>query len=48
MPYLLIIYIFIFINIVEASLAAQMVKNNPEMQEIWVRSLFRKIPWRYV
>ena len=39
---------FIFINIAEASLVAQMVKNSPEMQETWVRSLFRKIPWGLV
>ena len=29
-----------------ASLVAQMVKNLPEMQEIWVRFLVGKIPWR--
>ena len=30
-----------------ASLVAQMVKNSPAMQETWVRSLGRKIPWRW-
>ena len=29
-----------------ASLVAQMVKNLPEMQEIWVQFLVGKIPWR--
>ena len=28
------------------SLEAQMVKNLPPMQETWVPSLVRKIPWR--
>ena len=27
-------------------LVAQLVKNPPEMQETWVRSLVGKIPWR--
>ena len=31
---------------VAASLAAQMVKYPPAMQEIWVQSLVRKTPWR--
>ena len=30
-----------------ASLVAQMVKNSPAMQETWVQSLGRKIPWRW-
>ena len=29
-----------------ASLVAQMVKNLPTMQENWVRSLGREVPWR--
>ena len=29
-----------------ASLVAQLVKNLPEIQETWVRSWVRKIPWR--
>ena len=29
-----------------ASLIAQLVKNPPAMQETWVRSWVRKIPWR--
>ena len=29
-----------------ASLVAQAVKNLPAMEETWVRSLHRKIPWR--
>ena len=29
-----------------ASLVAQLVKNLPAMQETWVRSWVRKIPWR--
>ena len=29
-----------------ASLAAQLVKNLPAMQETWVQSLVGKIPWR--
>ena len=29
-----------------ASLVAQLVKNPPAMQETWVQSLSRKIPWR--
>ena len=29
-----------------ASLVAQLVKNLPAMQETWVRSWARKIPWR--
>ena len=28
------------------SLVARMVKNLPAMQETWVQSLFREIPWR--
>ena len=31
-----------------AYLVAQMVKNLPAMQETWVRSLGRKIPWKRV
>ena len=27
-------------------MVAQMVKNLPAMQETWVQSLVRKIPWR--
>ena len=30
-----------------ASLVAHLVKNPPAMQETWVRSLGRKIPWRW-
>ena len=30
-----------------AFLVAQTVKNSPAMQETWVRSLGRKIPWRW-
>ena len=37
---------FLFLPINEASLVAQTVKNLPAMQEIWVWSLVRKIPWR--
>ena len=34
------------LNWTEQSLVAQMVKNPPAMQETWVGSCVRKIPWR--
>ena len=33
------IYIYIYINNIRASLVAQLVKNLPAMRETWVRSL---------
>ena len=33
-------------HIFEAYLVAHMVKNLPALQETWVRSLVRKIPWK--